>query len=75
MVFVGAPLRIPLSIGSWNLRVSEAVFLAQGPVGTALEDWRPAVDLVLGPAAFARTTVVAIDVAHACLGLAKRIAP
>ena len=75
MVFVGAPLRVPLGIGAWSLRIPEVVYLAQGPAGAALEEWRPQVDLVLGPAAFARNTVLAIDLAHSRLGLARRIVP
>lgn len=75
LVFVGAPLRQRLHIGSWELRTPEVVYLARGPAGAPLEEWWSQVDFVLGPALFAQAAVVVIDLPKGRFGLGRRIVP
>ncbi len=69
MTFVGAPLRNPLRLGAWTVPKVEVVYLEEGPAGARLEEWRPAIDALLGPSLFARDVVLVVDLAHRRIGI------
>lgn len=71
LVFLGAPLKSELRIGTWRVPSVEVVYLAEGPVGAALEDWNPPVEAVLGPSLFARDAILVLDLPHRRLGLGR----
>jgi hypothetical protein len=69
LVFVAAPLRIALRVGTWKVPPVEVVYLAEGPEGAALEEWKPKVEAVVAPGLFAGDVILVVDLPHRRLGL------
>ncbi len=75
MRFVGAALTVPVRLGNRALPVSEAVYLVDGPPGSALENWPDRLDAVIEPAALTASDWIILDIPHRRLGLAKPLRP
>lgn len=61
LVFIGAPARRQLSLGTWRLPRTEIVYLAQGPAQAGPEEWHPPTEVILGPSLFAGHAALFVD--------------
>ncbi|MEO8450500.1 MAG: hypothetical protein ABI647_11945 [Gemmatimonadota bacterium] len=71
LVFVGAPVAGPVSLGGVDLGRPEIVFLRDGPASARLESWPDATDAVVGNRLFADRFLLVLDLPKRRLGLVK----